>query len=291
MAAGVQDASGVPWVVDEIRTVAAIIAPSLLPLLAGLVLFGLTVGFSQVGFLISWEKMAPKFDKLNPVSGFKRIFSLRGVVRAGLSLLKFSLLTGVLWWNLSEDLPLLMQLPELPFLEAAALIGELLLEILWWIAVPLIGLSLLDLIYQRWQHARDLKMSKLEVKDEQKQTDGDPEVKSRIKRAQREVARRRMMAEVPKADVVITNPTHWAIALKYERAKMSAPVCTAKGTDQVALRIREIAREHGVPVMEDPPLARALCRGVRLGDEIPPRFYKAVATVLSHVMRMRKEAV
>lgn len=282
--------NGIAWIVRELQEVIDIVLPSLLPLLIGLVLFAIAIGYAQTGFMITWVKLQPKLDKLNPINGVKRLISLRGLVKAGLSVVKLAVLGSVLWWNIADELPLLMFLPELPFTESATLIGKLAMKILWWIAVPLVAISLLDMIYQRWQHARDMRMSKQEIKDESKQTEGDPEVKNRIKRAQREIARRRMMDEVPQADVIITNPTHWAVALKYERAKMTAPTVTAKGTDQVALRIRAIATENRIPIVEDPPLARGLCRGVRLGDEIPPRFYKAVAAVLSHIMRMKREA-
>ncbi len=282
--------SGVGWAVQEFRSAALRVAPTLVPFMVGLLVFGLAVGFAQAGIKFTWVKLAPDINRLNPAAGLKKLVSLRGPMRAGLAVLKLVLLGTILWWQLGKDLNLLLSLPELPFAIAAPRVGKLLLQILWWIAVPIAALAILDLLYQRWQHARDQRMSKQEIKDETKQTEGDPEIKARIKRAQRELAKRRMMAEVPLADVIVTNPTHFAVALKYDRGRMTAPAVTAKGTDRVALRIRELARENGVPVMEDPPLARALHRGVRLGDEIPPKFYQAVATVLSHVMRMKRES-
>ena len=283
----VHESNGVDWITGEIYEFVSLIVPTLIPLMLALVTFALLIGIGQTGPLLSWEKLTPKFEKLNPVKGLGNLVSLRNLVKSGLSVLKLSLLLTVLYSVLHAELPILLNLPELDFAEAAAEVGRIVFQILWWIAVPLFAISILDLIYQRWQHKKDLRMSKQEVKDENKQTEGDPEVKARIKRVQRELAQRRMMEEVPKADVVVTNPTHFAVALKYERSKMNAPTVVAKGSDRIALRIREIAKEQRVPIVEDPPLARALWRGVRLGDEIPARFYQAVASVLAHVMRMK----
>ncbi|MCA8968266.1 MAG: flagellar biosynthesis protein FlhB [Planctomycetes bacterium] len=285
-------AADIRWSLSAIDDVIYGIAPALLPLLAILVVVSLVAGLMQVGgFKLSTEKISPKFEKLNPASGLKRLFSPRGLVRASMSLVKLALLTCVLWIAVSARVEELMLLPELDFSAAAGRIAKLALAIFWWIAVTMFVISWIDFFYQRWQHARDLRMSKQEIRDENKQAEGDPEVKGRIRRAQRELARRRMMEEVPKADVVLTNPTHYSVALRYERSRMSAPTLVAKGTELVALRIREIAKSNGIPIVEDPPLTRALYRNVELGDEIPPKFYRAVASILSRVMKLDREAV
>lgn len=282
--------SDVEWFTTTVSDALFAVLPGVLPFMTLLVVFAFVSGIMQIGFKASWEKLAPNLDKLNPISGFKRILSLQGLVKAGLAVLKISVLGVVLWIALASEVEALLVLPELPFAEAARRIANLGIGILWWIAIPLFGVAFLDLMYQRWQHARNIRMSKTDIRDENKQAEGDPEVKARIKRAQREISRRRMMDEVPKAEVILTNPTHYSVALRYERGDMTAPRVVAKGTELVALRIREIAREHGVPIVEDPPLARALWRNVSLGDEIPPRFYRAVAAVLGQVMRLDQEA-
>ncbi len=280
---------GRDWAVALLRGAFGDALAAVLPFLGALVLAAIAVGLAQVGFLITFEPFKPDPAKLDPLKGLGRLFSLRTFAKSLFSFAKLFVIAGVLAWNLYGDWPLILLLPELPFAQAVGLTSTLIAKTLWWIALPLLLLALADFAYQKWQFARDMRMTKQEVKDEQKSTEGDPEIKARIKRAQREIARRRMMEEVPKADVVITNPTHFAVALKYERFSMSAPTVVAKGTDRLALRIREIAAAAGVPIWEDPPLARALHRGVRLGEEIPPRFYKAVAAVLAHVLGLEKE--
>ncbi len=279
------------WAVATIRKLIFGVFPAVLPLLALLVVVSIVTGFAQVGVRFVTEPIMPKIEKLNPMKGLARIFSLRALVTTGVAFLKFAVLGTILWLNVRSDLPVLMLLADHPFSETAPVVARLAFKILWWISIVLLAISLLDMLYQKWQFQRDMRMSKKDIKDEQKNTDGDPEVKGRIRRAMREVSMRRMMEEVPKADVIITNPTHFAVALKYDRINSTAPTVVAKGVDEVALKIREIATDNDVPIMEDPPLARAIFRGVRLGEEIPRRFYEAVATVLAHVFRLKKEAV
>ncbi len=276
------------WAIQLIQRTIGEVAPALIPFMLTLVVIGILVGIAQVGWKISYEPLKPKFEKLNPIAGLSKLFSPKALVKAILGALKLILIGLVLYLNLSADWGIILNLGDMPFERSSMIVAGIILKSLWWIAVPLCALAVLDLLYQKWQFRRDMRMSKQDIKDEQKSTEGDPEVKARIKRAQREIARRRMMEEVPKADVVITNPTHFAVALKYERSKMNAPTVVAKGTDQTAFRIREIAKENRVPIYEDPPLARALFRGVDLGEEIPSRFYQAVATVLAHVMKQAK---
>ncbi|MEZ5989362.1 MAG: flagellar type III secretion system protein FlhB [Planctomycetota bacterium] len=244
----------------------------------------------QAGWQVSFKPLTPDLAKLNPLAGLQRIFSLKGLVRALVALAKFALLGLTLWFNVGDRLPLLFDLQNMPVEVAVPVVADLALDILWWIAVPLLLIGIIDLLYQRWDHTRSLRMSKQEVKDESKNEEGDPEIRARIRRAQRELATRRMMDEVPKADVVVTNPTHYSVALRYERGAMAAPRVVAKGVDEVALRIREVAREHEVPIWEEPPLARSLYAACDLDDEIPAELYQAVATVLAQVLRLKERA-
>jgi len=250
----------------------------------------LATGVAQVGWKFTPGALEFRPDKFNPVAGLKRLVNLRCIVRMLLAFLKFVLLSLVLWLAVRGRVGSFLALASMD-LDVAA--GEMLgsaMEILWLISVVLIGLGLIDFVYQKWQHGRDLRMSKQEVKDETKNTEGDPMIKSRIRQAQRRIARLRMMQNVPKADVVITNPTHAAVALEYDQEVMAAPRVTAKGWDEVALRIRALAAEHGVPIVEEPPLARGLAAAVDVGDEVPVRFYQAGAAVLSHGYRLTGKA-
>jgi flagellar biosynthetic protein FlhB len=276
------------WAIQLIHNTIGEVAPALFPFMGTLVGIGILVGIAQVGWKVTFEPLKPKFSKLNPISGLSKIFSPKALVKAILGALKLALIGAVLYLNLSADWGLILGLGDMPFERSSGIVAGIIIKTLWWIAVPLCALAVLDLLYQKWQFQRDMRMSKQDIKDEQKSTEGDPEVKARIKRAQREISRRRMMEEVPKADVIITNPTHFAVALKYEKSKMNAPTVVAKGSDLTAFRIREVAKENKVPIYEDPPLARALFRGVDLGEEIPSRFYQAVATVLAHILKQNK---
>lgn len=278
----------VPWATSVLQEFVEMVLP-LMAVFAG-VLFVVAsgVGVLQAGWQVSLHPLTPNFGKLNPLSGLQRIFSTKGLVRALVALAKFALLALTLWFNLGDQLPVILELQNMPIEVAVPIVADLALEILWWISLPLLLIGVIDLLYQRFDHTRSLRMSKQEVKDESKNEEGDPEIKARIRRAQRELSTRRMMDEVPKADVVVTNPTHFAVALRYERGSMQAPKVVAKGVDEVALRIRSIAEEHRVPIWEDPPLARSLFAACDLDDEIPTALYQAVATVLAQVLRLKE---
>jgi flagellar biosynthetic protein FlhB len=183
--------------------------------------------------------------------------------------------------------PTLLHLHEQPFDAAAREIADLAISVLLWVAAVVTALAAADFFWQRFSFEKRNMMSRQEVEDERKRSEGDPAIKMRQRRARNELLRSRMMADVPKADVVVTNPTHFSVALRYDRKRDAAPVVVAKGMDEIALQIRELAREHGVPLMEDPPLARALFRAVKVGQTVPERFYQAVATVLGHVYRLK----
>jgi flagellar biosynthetic protein FlhB len=245
-------------------------------------------GYLQIGLRFATKALGFKPERMNPVANLGRLLGIASVVRMLASLAKLLVLAGVLWLVMhdrSERLALLHQYDDVPV--ALGIVTELALSIFFWIALVVLLISLVDLFWQRYQHTKSLMMSKQEVEDERKRNDGDPMIKSRQRAARLELMRQRMMDSVPKADVVITNPTHFAVALRYDRSRHSAPEVVAKGTDEIAATIRELAREHGVPLMEDPPLARALYRAVKVGQQIPERFYQAVATVLSHVLRLK----
>ncbi len=261
----------------------AILIPFLLPL----AIFGLVANILQVGFKMSTEAIAPKLNKLNPISGIKRFVSLKSLVELAKSILKLLFIGTIAYLLVKSDLDAFSLLIHQEVSQILVFIARVSLKIAFFVCLALIVLAVLDFLYQRWQHEKDLKMTKQEVKDEQKQTFGDPKVKSRIRSMQLEMARRRMMEAVPEADVVITNPTHLAIAIKFNAEEMMAPVVLAKGAGHVAQRIKEIASEHQVPRVEDKPLAQALFKMVELGDYIPAELYRAVAEVLAYVYRLK----
>lgn len=260
-------------------------AQILLPILIVALLVGLISNYIQVGFLFTGEPLKINLTHLDPIKGFKRIFSLQSLVNLVKSLLKIafvSLIVFFVLWGEKERLLLLSRF-EIP--DMLAYVGRITLKMGLYVAVLLTVLAILDYLYQRYEHNKKLRMSKQDIKDEFKKTEGDPLIKSKIRERQRQMAMRRMMQEVPKADVVITNPTHFSVAIKYEAGKMNAPVVIAKGQDYIALRIREVAKEHGVVLMENKPLARALYYRVEIGQSIPEDLFRAVAEVLAYVYR------
>ena len=261
----------------------AILTPFLLPL----AVLGLAANILQVGFRFSTEAISPKFEKLNPISGMKRLVSLKSMVELAKSILKILFIGTIAYLLVKSDMKAFPLLVHQEVGQVLVFIARVSLKICFFVCLALIILAIVDFFYQRWQYEEDLKMTKQEVKDEQKQTMGDPKVKSRIRSMQLEMARRRMMAAVPEADVVITNPTHLAIALKFNAEEMIAPRVLAKGAGHVAHRIKEIATEHQIPLVEDKPLAQALYKMVELGDYIPAELYRAVAEVLAYVYRLK----
>ncbi len=254
-----------------------------------LVVVAFFANFLQTGPLFSLEAISFKLSKLDPFAGFGRIFSLVSLVELVKGIAKVLIVGSVAFYTINQEighlLPLLSQSPH----QILSYMGGVSFNIFWRSCLAMIVLAVLDYMFQRWEFERNLRMTKQELKEEYKQTEGDPMVKARVRSLQREMARKRMMAEVPKADVVITNPTHYAVALKYEAGKMSAPMVIAKGTDNVALRIREIAKEAMVPVVENPPLAQSLYKLVEIGKAIPTELYEAVAEVLAYVYKLKKK--
>ncbi len=250
----------------------------------------LAANLAQHGFLIQTETIQPKLSKISPLAGLKRLFSTTSLVNFAKSLAKLLIVTVLItaiMWPSRDSLEVLVTLDP-----SAAMphVKVLALKILGAVLLLYSVVAMLDYIYQRQQWWNKLKMTVQEVKDEYKQQEGDPMVKAKIRQIRMERGRKRMMAAVPEASVVITNPTHYAVALKYEKG-MAAPVCLAKGVDALALKIRELATEHDVPLIENPPLARALHATVEIDDEISPEHYKAVAEVIGFVMRQNQKAV
>jgi flagellar biosynthetic protein FlhB len=228
-----------------------------------------------------------KFSKLNPVSGLKRIFSWNGVVELLKSMVKFLLVGGVTLLMMRKSLGEIVGLGYESLESALAHSGHLVIGAFITLSVSLLVIAAVDVPFQLWNHARQLRMSKQDVKEESKDLEGRPEVKGRIRSMQREMARRRMMQQVPKADVIVTNPTHYAVALRYHQDQMGAPRVVAKGADLLAARIRAVAGEHQIPVLEAPPLARALFFNTELDQEIPAGLYLAVAQVLAYVYQLK----
>ncbi|MDH3582980.1 MAG: flagellar biosynthesis protein FlhB [Phycisphaerae bacterium] len=258
----------------------------LLPLAGGLFLLGLVGGVGQVGFVFSSRPLMPRLSKISPIAGFKRLFSLRSVMRMLMSVLKIGVVLAVATLALRSDLPRILALVRLDPAALLAAASWLVFSLAIKLGAVLLILGLLDFAYQKWQHEQELKMTKQEVKDELKRMEGDPLVKQRRAKVARQLALHRLAVDVPTADVVVTNPTHFAVALKYDGAEMTAPRVVAKGGDFMAHRIRHLAMVHQVPLVERPPLARALYRQVEVGQEIPAEFFAAVAEILAYVYRL-----
>ncbi len=259
----------------------------LAPIMGLLVVLVVGSNLAQVGLLFSWEALSPRLSRLNPVEGLRRILSMGALVELLKAFIKLAIVGAVAWLTVRSEWDEFFPLVEGEPWSVGAHMGRAIVKLGARTGMVLLALAALDYLYQRWEYERGLRMTKEEIKEEFKQQEGDPKVKGRIRQRQREMARRRMIAAVAEADVVITNPQHLAVALHYEQGSMSAPVVVAKGADYLALRIRQEARRHGVPVVEDRPLALALYRGVDVGDQIPVNLYKAVAEVLAYVYRQR----
>ena len=250
-------------------------------------LFGFVITFIvtlyQVGWKVSTKTMEPKLSKFNPINGFKRIFSKDSLFELVKSIFKVGIIVYIVYTNLQEEADNLFILYEISLNQAISLVGQIILDVGLEISIVFVVIGFADYIYQRYKFSEDMKMTKQEVKDEYKNTEGDPQIKGRIRQKMREASQRRMMQDVPKADVVITNPTHFAVALKYDAEVSKAPIVVAKGEDFLAQKIKEIAKENKVPIVENKPLARMLYHNVDIGTEIPPELYQAVAEVLAVV--------
>lgn len=259
------------------------------PFMAAALIIGLVSQTAQVGFLFTTKPLQPKLERINPLAGFKRIFSKRAIVELLKALLKVILVTWVTWLLLRSKLAVFPELTMLNPADAVAIVGGMIFQIGLWIGMLLVIIAAADYAFQRYELRRNLMMTKKEVREELKETEGDPLLRSRLRQRQREIASRRMMAEVPTADVVVTNPTHLAVALRYDASRDHAPVVVAKGAGRVAERIKAIAKEHDIPVVEDVWLARTLYHTVAVGMVIPETLYKAVAELLAFVYRLKRK--
>ena len=244
---------------------------------------------AQFGFIFTLKPLQFKWERLNPFEGFKRMFSLTTLFELSKNSLKALLLFGIALFVLKGSLGLILGSSQMPLVEGVKFLIELLLKIVLILGVVAFFIALLDFAYKRWEYERKIRMSRQEIKEEFKQLEGHPEVKAKVKARMREMARGRMMAEVPKASVVITNPTHIAIALRYDAERDRAPVVVAKGKGTMAERIVRVAEENEVPVVRKPELARAMYPAVDVGDEIPPEFYRAVAEIIAFIMFRRRK--
>lgn len=252
---------------------------------------GILANIAQFGFLFTFQSIKPSFGKVNPLNGFKTLLGKRSLVQLGKQLLKLAAVGVIIYNEIAGHMSFFTLVGQMPPASTIDMTMNLIYEISWKFGLMLVVVGLLDYAYERWQLEENLKMSKQEVKDEARQSEGSPEAKAAVKRRQRESARRRMMHAVPRATVVVTNPTHFAVALEWDDEAMDAPVVVAKGADLLAKRIRELAREHNVPIMENPPLARTLYERVDLDQSIPPHLYAAVAQVIAFVYKLKRKTI
>lgn len=260
-------------------------------IMAPILLVGVLVAFLsdviQVGWHPTNKPMQPKFSKLNPVSGLKRIFSVNSLMELLKSIAKIGLIIYISYSYLKDKEQLLFSLYSMPLMQAVGLAAETVTDLGIRIAMVYMVIALADFAYQKFKFSRDMRMTKQEVKDEYKQQEGDPQIKGKIRQKMREVSQRRMMQNLPQADVVITNPTHYAVAIKYEPEVADAPVVIAKGEDYLAARIKEVARDNHIEIVENKPLARMLYANVDVGQAVPPELYQAVAEVLAFVYHLQ----
>ena len=250
---------------------------------------GVLVTGIQTKFKFSGEKIKFKLSNISPLQGFKRLFSLRSIIEVLKAAVKTAIIGYIIYRKVVDISAQCTAMMETDVMQSTVALLSDLMDLVIEISIVLLALAAADYFYQWWEYERNIKMTKQEVKEEYKQLEGNPEIKGRIRQLQREMSRRRMMQQVPTADVVIRNPTHFAVALRYDPDHNNAPVVVAKGQDLVALRIVEIAEQHGIPMKEDRPLARALYASVKVGSEIPPEFYSALAVVMAWVFQLKKE--
>ena len=277
-----------------VATITSILSNAILTMLlltAPFLIIGFLIAFLcdlvQVGFKPTSKPLQPKLSKLNPISGMKKIFSARKLFELGKSILKLAVMSAVIYSFFTGRTESLFLLYDMPLSQAIGLMGNLIISLGLRIAAAYMVIAFIDLIYQRRKFTKDMMMTKQEVKDEFKNSEGDPAVKSAQKRRMMEASRRRMMQQLPQADVVITNPTHYAVAIKYDADESDAPIVIAKGADYLAQKIKEIARDNDVEIVENKPLARMLYANVEVGELVPPELYKAVAEVLAYVYHLK----
>jgi len=261
------------------------------PVVLGVMIVGLAANCMQVGFLFTAEPLTPKLSKINPLSGIKRLISTKSLAELIKGLLKIGIVGYFCYVTLKGTFRDLTPLMDKEIGLILAFMAKTAFKMALRCALILLAIALLDYAFQRWDHQKKLRMTPQEIKEERKQTEGNPEIRSRVRGIQREMAMRRMISEVPQADVIITNPTHLAVALQYDVNAMAAPMVIAKGARLIAERIKEVAREHGIPIVENKPVAQALYESTEIGMEIPEKLYRAVAGILSYVYKLKGRSV
>ena len=258
-------------------------------------LLAMFVSFAVVLFQVKWKistkTLQPKFSKLNPVNGFKRIISKDKLVEMVIEIVKIGIISIIAYNTLKNEWQTLLILYDMKLEQAIILIGNMVIDLGFTISMIFLVIGFGDLIYQKLKYKKDMRMSKQEVKDEYKNSEGDPHIKGKIKQKMREISMKRMMQDLPKADVVITNPTHFAAAIQYDKEKSEAPILLAKGADFLAQKIKEVAKENQIEIVENKPLARMLYYNVEVGAEIPPELYQMTAEVLAYVYGLKNKAV
>lgn len=259
------------------------------PVIGMIAIIAIGVSYLQVGNLLSTKALEPKLDRLNPISGLKRLFNARSFFNLARDIVKLVIIVFVAYFAIKREVPIFATFPDLSVGQIAAQMFTISFRVALKVVATLIVIAFADFAWQRFDYFKGLRMTKQEVKDELKQTEGNPLIKGRIRSLQREVARRRMMADVPEADAVVTNPTHIAVALKYDSEAMDAPTVVAKGQRLIAEAIKRVAQEAGVPIVENKPLARALFKTVEIGMQVPANLYQAVAEVLAYVYSLKSK--
>ena len=258
-----------------------------LPLLLLALLLGIVAHGVQTRFNVSFKSIRPKWNRLNPLSGIKRLFSMKNAVELVKNSIKITLLLVLLYNILKQDLQPMASMIDMSPAASAAYMMKMIFDLLIRVCIAFTVIAFGDYLYQRWEYEKELRMTKQEVKEEYKQQEGDPQIKGRIRQRMREASQRRMMQNLPQADVVITNPTHYAVAIKYDPEVADAPIVIAKGEDYLAAKIKEIARDHQIEIVENKPLARMLYANVDVGQAVPPELYQAVAEVLAFVYHLQ----
>ncbi len=262
-----------------------------LPLMGAVFIAAFAANYAQVGFQMSSKAIAPKFSKFNVINGAKRLVSLRSMVELTKSVLKLTVIGTVAYFAVRSQVGDILKLYDTDVANIFLFILKGIFKIFLWVLIIMMVLAVADYLYQKWQHEKELRMTKQEVKEEHKEAEGDPQVKSRIRSIQMQAARKRMMSAVPDADVVVTNPTHLAVALQYDALKMTAPHVVAKGAGLVAQRIKDIAAAHHVPVVEDKALARNLYKTIDIGAPISSELFRGVAELLAYVYKLKGKTV
>ena len=275
----------VPLLIEVCKTIFIVAGPLLI--VSGFI--NIIFTGAQTKFIFSTEALKPKFSRMNPIEGIKKLFSMRSLVEIVKSLLKIAIVSAIIYSQIKGSIKDIAKLYDVDILSSVMYLCSAVFSTVMSISFVFIGLGILDLGYQWWDYEKNMKMTKQEVKEEYKQMEGDPQIKGKIKQKQREMSQKRMMQEVPKADVIIRNPTHYAIAVRYEPEKNNAPIVVAKGADRVAMKIIEIAKDHDITMTENKPLARALYDEVDIGREITGEFYQEVAEILAWVYDLKNK--